>query len=356
MAGKNVNRSRKKRPPGKNLENRRIDWISTLPALEAGKQLSLGIGDDAAVWRPRRGYNTVLTVDAQSEGTHFMPGWLKPGELGRRAVSSSISDLAAMNAQPALVLVSILIESTRTEAFFRKLYGGIAAACKDYSVRIAGGNISRGPLSVTVTSIGEARRKDITKRNNLVEGDEIWVTGSPGLARLGLLQLREGIFGKSASPGVRMALEAFKNPHARVKEAAALNRTWQPRAVIDLSDGIYTDLLHLQQSSRAGPGNPPTGIVLDSNTLDSLEPLRDLCGKAGLSPAATALAGGEDYELLLVIAPGTGTAARVRAFSSRFDVPITRIGTVTTEEPGLWLKNDLRGTLTPLEGDSFEHF
>lgn len=356
MAGKNDNRSRENPPPGKSLENRRIDWISKLPCLEPGNQLSPGIGDDGAVWRPRRGYKTVLTVDAQSEGTHFMPGWLKPEEIGRRAVSSSISDLAAMNARPALILVSILIEPHRTESFFRKLYGGIAGACEDYSARIAGGNISRGPLSVTITSIGEARQKDITKRNGLANGDEIWVTGSPGLARLGLLQLSEGIFGRSTSAGVRMALEAFKNPHARVKEAAALSRTWHPRAVIDLSDGIYRDLLHLQQSCRAETGSQPAGIILDQDALDTLQPLGNLCRKAGLSPRATALAGGEDYELLLVIPPGKATAARVRAFNSRFAVAINRIGTVTTQKPGLWLKNGLQGTLTPLEGDSFEHF
>lgn len=356
MAGNKEHRSRKKPSARMSIEDRRIDWIGSLAELKAGNQLSVGIGDDAAVWQPRQGYKTVLTVDVQSEGTHFMPGWLAPAEVGRRAVSSSISDLAAMNARPAVILVSILIESTRTETFFRKLYGGITAACKDYKVRIAGGNISRGPLSVTVTSIGEAQQKDITKRNRLVNGDELWVTGSPGLARLGLLQLRDRIFGRSTSPGIRRALDSFKNPRARVAEAAALGRTWKPRAVIDLSDGLCRDLHHLQEGPQAARGNPPAGIIIEEEALDGLEPLGELCRKAGLSPAGMALAGGEDYELMLAIPPQTATAARVRAFKTRFGVPLTRIGKVTAEKPGLWLKNGLEGTLTRLEGNSFDHF
>ncbi len=356
MAGNKEHHPGKQPSVRKSIEDRRIDWISSLPELEAGNQLSLGIGDDAAVWQPRKGYKTVLTVDSQSEGTHFLPGWLSPGEIGGRAVSSSVSDLAAMNARPAVVLVSILIEPARTEPFFRKLYDGIAAACKDYNVRIAGGNISRGALSVTVTSIGEAKQKDITKRNRLVHGDEIWVTGSPGLARLGLLQLRDGIFGRSTDPGIRKALEAFKSPRARVAEAAALGRTWKPRAVIDLSDGIYRDLLHLQEGSKAARGSAPAGIIVEKDALKALEPLGTLCRRAGLSTEAIALAGGEDYELMLAIAPGSATAARLRAFKTRFAVPLTRIGKVTTKRPGLWLKKGLRGTLTRLKGNSFEHF
>ncbi len=356
MAGNKEHRSRKKPPARKSIEERRIDWISRLPELKAGSQLSLGIGDDAAVWQPRPGYKTVLTVDSQSEGTHFMPGWLRPGEIGGRAVSSSISDLAAMNARPAVVLVSILIETTRTEAFFRKLYGGITAACKDYKVRIAGGNISRGPLSVTVTSIGEAQQKDITERNQLANGDEIWVTGTPGLARLGLLQLRDRIFGRSTYPGIRRALDSFKTPRARVEEEAALGRTWKPRAVIDLSDGLFRDLLHLQDGSRVAGNNPPAGIIIEEEALNALEPLAELCRRAGLSPAHIALAGGEDYELMLAVSPQTASAARLNAFKTRFGVPLTRIGKVSTEKPGLWLKNVSQGTLTRLEGNSFEHF
>ena len=356
MAGKKKRRPRKRPPARKSLEDRRIDWISSLPELEAGNRLSLGLGDDAAVWQARPGYKTVLTVDSQSEGTHFMPGWLRPGEIGSRAVSSSISDLAAMNARPAVVLVSILIEATRTETFFRKLYGGIAAACKDYKVRIAGGNISRGPLSVSITSIGEARQKDITKRDRLADGDEIWVTGCPGLARLGLLQLRDRVFGRSSFRDIPKALDSFKNPRARIEEAAALGRSWNPRAVIDLSDGLWRDLGHLQEASLAAGDAPAAGIIIEEEALKGLEPLGELCKRAGLNPAAIALAGGEDYELMLAIPPGTASAARLGAFKTRFGVPLTRIGKVSTEKAGLWLKNGLQGTLTRLEGNSFEHF
>lgn len=337
------------------IEGRRIEWINRLLGSSAATGLSTGIGDDAAVWKPRRGYRTVLTVDSQSEGTHFLPGWLSPEETGRRAVSSSISDLAAMNARPALVLVSLLLENKRSESYFRKLYRGIAGACEDYGADIAGGNISRGPLSITITCIGEAREANITRRDGLNDGDELWVTGTPGLANLGLLQLRDRIFGSSSTVEVRRALTAFKNPTARITEAAALGRTWLPHAAIDLSDGLYKDLLHLLSSSSK-PGKAPPGIVLEQEALDTLEPLRKLCSRVNRSPFEIALKGGEDYELLLAIPPGRATAARVRAFRNRFGLPITRIGTVCSNQPGLWLKTDSSGSLKELGGKCFEHF
>ena len=354
MTGKKDRKARK--PTGAaSVESRRIDWIRKLLESHPRGGLSLGIGDDAAVWKPRQGYRTVLTVDTQSEGTHFMPGWLSPGEIGRRAVSSSISDLAAMNARPALVLVSLLLERGRSEDFFRKLYRGIDKACRDYGALIAGGNISRGPLSITITCIGEARKKDLTGRNGMENGDEIWVTGNPGLARLGLLHLQDRLFGRSPSPGARQAISAFKNPRARTGEAAALGRSWRPNAAIDLSDGLHKDLLHLLESNTK-KGLSANGIVLDKKAIESLEPLGKLCAEAGLSPCRASLEGGEDYELLLAIPPGRATAARVRAFREKFDVPITRIGTVTSKKPGVWLKTHSSGTLTRLRADGFEHF
>jgi len=349
------NRETKKLTVDKSIEGRRIDWISRLLGPPPDGGLSLGIGDDAAVWKPRRGYRAVLTVDSQSEGTHFLPGWLSPEEIGRRAVSASISDLAAMNARPALVLVSLLLESERTESYFRKLYRGIAAACEDYGALIAGGNISRGPLSITVTCIGEARESDITSRDGLRNDDELWVTGTPGLANLGLLHLRDRIFGGSSSPEIRQAVAAFKKPRARIVEAAALGRGWLPHAAIDLSDGLYKDLLHLLNSS-SNQGTPEVGIVLDKQAIETLEPLGKLCSKVNRSPCQAALEGGEDYELLLAIPPGRATTARRRAFDRKFDLPMTRIGTVTSEQPGLWLKTDSSGSLKQLTGNGFEHF
>lgn len=346
---------KKNRMADKSIEDCRIDWINKLIGPPPSAGLTLGIGDDAAVWKPRRGYRTVLTVDSQSEGTHFLPGWLSPEEIGAKAVSSSISDLAAMNARPTLVLVSLLLETRRSESYFRKLYTGIAGACEDYGALIAGGNISRGPLSITITCIGEARQRDITSRTGLENGDELWVTGAPGLARLGLLQLKDRIFGRASSADVRQAVAAFRSPRARLAEAAALKRTWLPHAVIDLSDGLGKDLPRL-----LNPGSSPArlnqGIILEREAFDTLEPLNRLCLKAGLSPLQTALEGGEDYELLLAIPAGKATEARVRSFRSKFGVSITRLGIVSSNRPGLWLKSDSSGSLTQLSQNGFEHF
>jgi thiamine-monophosphate kinase len=324
--------SRRRR--GVDAESRRIDWLRDLVEASRSSAVRLGIGDDAALWKARPGHEVVLSVDALAEGTHFRRVWLSPREIGRRAVSAAASDLAAMAAKPAGILLSLLIPEDFSDANFRALLRGVDETARDYELALIGGNTSRGPLSVTVTVLGEVETGRALRRDALRAGDEVWVTGCPGLARLGLRVLESSRPHAHGSKLERRAVAAFKRPRARIAESHALAKSFAARAAIDLSDGLASDLGHLiDESKRAGRD---VGIEIDAEAIANREPLASICEAQGLDAAETALAGGDDYELCFTAPKGRGTTARKRAFERRFGVEVTRIGRVIASE-GVWL-------------------
>jgi len=329
------------------LEEARIAWIRRLESRTTARRVPVGIGDDAALYRARPGWDVVATVDAQAEGTHFERDWLSFAELGARAVSASVSDLAAMAATGGALLVSILLSDDVSEPEFRALARGIHDAARRYDTPIIGGNLSRGPLSVSVTSLGEVERGRAILRHGASPGDELWVTGSPGLARLGLLAL------SGEAPALRQsdAVRAWRRPQARLNEARWLARRWPITALIDLSDGLGRDLSHLAEDAS---GKPRIGFEIDRARLEELEPTSRLARKAGLDPALVALAGGEDYELCFTSRPRSRALESARRFVARFGVALERIGTAV-EQPGIAFV-DASGRRTPVRADTFEHF
>lgn len=280
----------------------------------------------------------VLTVDVQVEGVHFRAEWLTFRELGSRAVAASVSDLAAQGARPVCVLASIVAPSSLAEREFRALYRGIRDAAIGYGARVAGGNLSSGPLSVTITAVGEAPRRRRCTRSGARPGDEIWVTGSPGLARLGLQDLLEG--GRSrpgrAPRALRPAIRAFTRPRARVAESEEILRRMAPTAMIDLSDGLTSDLGHVIDESSAA-GDRPVGAVLESEALQELPGLRAAAEALGRSAVATSLEGGDDYELLITRRPRAARRRSGDRLTLCTGVSLSRVGRVA-ERPGIWLE------------------
>jgi len=339
------------------LETRRIEWLSGRLGAPASTRVVLGVGDDAALWRPRPGTEVVLTTDAQIEGTHFERAWIAPRDLGRRAIAAAVSDVAAMGGRPAGLLVSLALPADLDERFFRALWSGIDAEAREVDAPILGGNTSRGELSITTTALGEVKAGAAMHRAPLVVGDEIWTTGCPGLARLGYLHLSDGLFAdcrtRSAAALVRRAERAFRRPRARVAESLALTRTWSPRAMIDLSDGLGRDLGHMTEAHADG-GEPAVGVEIDADAIRALDPLAALCRLVDLDPLDIALAGGEDYELCAVIPAARTTSARIAALRRRFATPWTRVGRVVREE-GLWIRA-ADGSREAAEAHGFEHF
>jgi thiamine-monophosphate kinase len=317
-------------------EFERIRWLAGITARESspgsGGRVLLGIGDDAAIWAPPRGEAVVLTVDVQVEGIHFRPGWLRPAEIGARAVASSASDLAAMAARPGAILLSIVLPRESGETFFRRLYRGALEEAGRSGLAVLGGNLSAGPLQVSVTAIGSLRPSEAVPRGGARPGDGIYVTGWPGRSRIGrgLLEAGAGA-ARAGSPAARRAcLRAFRAPRARILEARWLARRVGPRSLVDLSDGLALDLSHiLEMSPGLGAGREP-GAALDRKALAALleeDGCAALSRRLGIDPLEASLSGGEDYEILLTAPPERAERVRVE-FRRRFGIPLSRLGTV----------------------------
>jgi thiamine-monophosphate kinase len=333
------------------MEFRWIDWIRRLERGNPGRSVAVGIGDDAAVWSPRRGNAVVLSVDCQVEGVHFKRSWLTPREIGRRAVMAALSDLAAMAARPAGVLLAVVLEEATGGRRFRELHRGMRDAAAEHGAAILGGNLSSGPFAVTVTVVGEGRPGDLARRSGARPGDELWVSGAPGLARLGLSCLERGT--RKPRRAVEEAIRAYKRPRARVREALHVRRRWDVHAMIDVSDGLGADVGHvLEESSRAL--GTALGAELDETSLLGMPHLPRVSSLLAGAPIEALLAPSDDYEICFAAAPSRAGSRRVHAFRERFGVELTRIGRVVAR-PGLWLLRP-GGRVVLLRPTGWSHF
>ncbi len=346
-------------------EWRRIAWIRKLEEAPATEAFPLGIGDDAAIWTPSRGTSAVLTVDVQVEGVHFRKQWLTLREIGERAVTSSVSDLAAMAACPVALLVSIVADHRLEEGDFKDLYLGIHKGARAYGTRILGGNLSTGPLSIAVTAIGEGKEPRLVRRGGARPGDEIWVTGIPGLARLGrkclergpsspLLQMSQtNRLDTSNRRAVQAGLRAFRRPRARTREAILLARTCRPSAMVDLSDGLATDLAHILEESRSVRG-APLGAEITATDLTGRGHLARLAALLGEPAETAALVGGEDYELCFTVPQGRGGNRVARLFRDELKLAAACVGRIAGR-PGIRLVRP-DGSWQDVEERGWEHF
>jgi thiamine-monophosphate kinase len=357
-------------PVKRKAASKELAWIQWLRRLEEGGPRGsprarrsrgqpglLGIGDDAAVWTPARGKSAVLTVDAQVEGVHFHRRWTTLRQIGRRAVASSVSDLAAMAASPAALLVAITAPDGTADRDFRELYHGIHSGAAELGARVLGGNLSAGPLSITITAIGEGDPRKLLVRSGADAGDEIWVTGAPGLARLGLAWLeRRGAQALPESPSdraaIHAALRAFLAPTARCREAAEIARSVAPTSMIDLSDGLAADLGHILDESGVRRGKT-LGAEISAPALAESPILGRAAALLGQDPAGAALEGGDDYELCFTAPPGAGARLASR-YARRFGHALTRIGRLVSRS-GLWLEGE-DGKVRRTRAGGYSHF
>lgn len=283
--------------------NRETEIIRILAA-HAGsprEDVAIGIGDDAAVCTPPAGQALVLGTDTLVEGVHFLPG-TDPYALGYKSLAVNLSDLAAMGAQPAWALLALSLPQADL-AWVEAFAQGFGALARQHGVMLAGGDTTRGPLSVTVQAGGFVPAGQALTRGGARPGDGLYVSGTLGDAALALELLQHG-----SEPDVALRTR-LERPEPRVALGVALRG--QAHAVIDISDGLMPDLRKLLEASRCGAD-------IDVDAL----PCSDAFRAAG-GTDAQALAGGDDYELLCAL-PGPGVPGLVR------------IGTVTTA-PGLRL-------------------
>ena len=264
-----------------------------------------GIGDDAAVI-DNTGYLTVVSTDLLVEGVHFDLMYTPLKHLGYKSVVVNLSDIYAMNAQPKQVTVSIAISNRFSVEALEEFYEGVNLACKFYGVDLVGGDTtsSQKGFVISVTAIGQAKEETLVYRNGAKPGDLICVTGDLGSAYLGLQMLEREKQIYLSNPGIQPDLEEqsylvgrFLKPEARRDMIDVFKKAkLVPTAMMDVSDGISSDLMHLCKQSGVGAIIEEAGVPIHNDA--KMQAL-----KFQLDPLTCALNGGEDYELLFTVAP-----------------------------------------------------
>lgn len=262
-----------------------------------------GIGDDAAVI-DHKDKQTVISTDMLVEGVHFDLAYVPLKHLGFKSVSVNLSDIYAMNASPKQITISLAISNRFSVEALEELYSGFMMACRKHNVDIVGGDTttSRSGLVISITAIGQADKKDLVYRDGAKEGDLLCVTGDLGGAYVGLqlLEREKKIF--MESPGVQPDLEGNDyiierqlKPEAR-KDIPVLLKKLEvlPTSMIDISDGLASEILHLTTQSSVGCNLYEEKIPIDPSTYNTAR-------EFNLDPTICALSGGEDYELLFTI-------------------------------------------------------
>lgn len=267
------------------------------------------IGDDAAVIQYEKDKVTVVSTDLLVEGIHFDMVYTPLKHLGYKAVVVNLSDIYAMNATPRQITVSIAVSSRFTVEALEEIYAGIHLACNTYNVDLVGGDTSSSQLGlvISVTAIGEAKKEDVVYRNTAQVGDMICMTGDLGAAYLGLqiLEREKQVFlaDSNMKPDLTasqylVARQLKPEPRNDVIEILQ-NMNIKPTAMIDISDGLSSDLLHICNQSNVGCHLFEENIRIHEDTLKTAM-------KMGLPPITCALSGGEDYELLFTVNPKDG--------------------------------------------------
>jgi len=309
-----------------------------------------GIGDDAAVVKCGSGY-TVITSDVLMEGIHFDLSYMPLKHLGYKAVVVNISDVCAMNGIPKQILVNIGLSNRFFLEAVEELYEGIKAACTNYKVDLIGGDTSSSSsgLFISITAIGTVTENHITYRSKAKKDDIICVTGDLGAAYCGLqvLEREKQVF--LSNPQMQPELENYKyivqrqlRPEARADIVHELReKSIVPTAMIDISDGLASDLMHICHQSKVGAQIHEDKLPIDQMTYNTSVEFK-------LNPITCALNGGEDYELLFTIAQKDFEKLKDHA-----DIHI--IGYITEDEKGrnLITRN---GNAVPLKAQGWQHF
>ena len=296
----------------------------------------LGGGDDCALLQPTPGLQWAISTDALVEGRHFL-STVPADALGHKALAVNLSDLAACGATPVAFTLSLTLPRV-DEPFLAGFADGLYALAQQHDIELVGGDTTAGPLNIGITVMGELPPGQALRRSGAKAGDELWVSGRLGDARLALEAFRGRVtLDGEAFAEVRRAME---RPQPRVALGQALRGV--ASAAIDLSDGLVGDLGHILRASGVGATLALADIPHGPQVAACAEALRRTC----------LLAGGDDYELLFA-APASAHA-RVRDAGARAGVAVARIGTLDAR-PGLRVV-DARGAPVTLSERAFDHF
>lgn len=296
----------------------------------------LGVGDDCALIAPRADQLLAISTDMLVSGRHFFPD-VPPRALGHKALAVNLSDLAAMGAEPRAFTLALALPEAEP-AWLAELAGGMLALADAHGCELVGGDTTRGPLTLSITVFGDVPACGVLRRDAARAGDDIWVSGAIGDARLALGDIRgEWLL---PEPDFTLIRDRLDMPMPRVALGMALRGI--AHAAVDLSDGLLGDLGHILARSQAG-------AVVDVDALPRSDVMsrqpRDL-------QLQCLLAGGDDYELCFT-APAQSREP-LADLAARLQLPLTRVGTITAEA-GLRLV-DGNGEPVSFRARSFDHF
>ena len=312
-----------------------IDRFFKRPARRA----DLGVGDDCALLSPRAGHQLALSADMLVEGRHFL-STVDPARLGHKSLAVNLSDLAACGAEPRAFLLSLALPRA-DQAWLQGFSQGLFALADAHGCELVGGDTTQGPLNIAITVIGDVPHGQALLRSGACAGDDIYVSGTLGDARLALEAFRGQL--SLPEPVFARCRERMEQPSPRVALGMALRGV--ASAAADISDGLLGDLGHILRQSGVGARlqiDACEGLLACRHDVDLPPSWRRTC----------ALSGGDDYELVFTAPPSRRTEVEQAAQTSQ--VPVTRIGSITPQ-PGLELL-DADGHSVPARFASFDHF
>jgi thiamine-monophosphate kinase len=305
--------------------------------------VDLGIGDDCALLSPAPGMQLAISSDMLVEGRHFL-STVSPEALGHKALAVNLSDLAACGAKPVAFTLALSMPRV-DEAWLQGFSRGLFALADEHGCALIGGDTTAGPLNICITVFGHVPTGQALLRSGAKAGDDIFVSGQPGQARLALEAFRGNI--SLSREDFSLTRARMERPTPRVALGLALRGI--ANSAIDVSDGLFGDLGHILKASGVG-------AEIDLHAIDSIAPRAvsvDSIGQFGLNfLREMVLAGGDDYEIVFTAAPAQQQALQAAALACQ--TPITRIGSVKAQ-PGISLR-EADGSLAHQAFASFDHF
>ncbi len=291
-----------------------IDFIARSSPAHVGSDLQLGIGDDCAVVKKDGTTSLLYTMDSLVADVHFDLGFHPLHLLGRKAAAVNISDIAGMGGTPKFALLSMAMPKNFTVDNQQEFMAGFFAMCERFGVTLIGGDtVSSESLNISVTLIGEVATASLCTRSGATPGDEIWVSGTLGDGSVGLTLLQAG-----RTSGFPDLIQAHLDPMPQVELGKYLAASGMVTSMMDISDGVATDLAHICKQSGCG-------AVVHGQWLPISAMMQEGAKSLGLDPIQQALSGGEDYELLFTVQEGQGESLAEQV-QAELGVAISPIG------------------------------
>ncbi|CAN1571196.1 ThiL Thiamine monophosphate kinase [Burkholderiaceae bacterium] len=311
------------------------------------QRAQVGVGDDCAIWMPTPGQALAISSDMLVEGRHFL-STVDPAALGHKALAVNLSDLAACGATPCAFTLALALPQA-DDAWLRGFAQGLWALADTHGCELIGGDTTRGPLTIAITVWGELPPGQALLRSSAQVGDDIYISGVVGQARMALEVFRGQL---------HLPIDAFERARARMERPTprvALGQALRgvAHAAIDLSDGLLGDLDHILKASGVG-ADIDTRWLLHASDGDTAWPAHcpDLAALPWVQALACGLTGGDDYELLFTAAPEHRAAVWAAAQASA--TPVSRVGRITPA--GLRVLDPQGQAIDVSRLTSFDHF